>query len=601
MLSIQEWILVGVIVATVIVLVFDLLRADLTAILVLALLPLTGIVTVQESFSGFSRSVVITIIGLFIITQALEDAGVVQWLAERLREVGAGSESRLILLFMGTGALFSLVMNNIAAGAVLLPAAVQVGRESNVPPSKLLIPLSFGTLVGGMATYFTTANIILSSILRDQDQPPLTMADFLPVGSLIVIAGLLFMLLIGRRMLPSRESVGQSASPYLLSRRLTEMYQIHEELREVHVLPDSRMVGISLGHSGIGEELGLTVVAIWRGHQAILNPRPEEVIQANDYLVVVGWDYQAAKMAEWGATVGRPQDRMGNGNHYFVDLAEVLIPHRSSVIGKSLAEINFRAKYHLTGVALWREGLSFRNDVGTIPLEPGDALLMVGTPHNIQTLTQDRDFLVLQGTHTGRPPLPQKAKWALGITGAVLLASILEIVPTAEAMMLGVAALALSGCINLDNAYRGISWRVIFLIAGLLPLSLAMTNTGLATRIGQALVTTVQPYGALALVAALFLLTVALTQVIGGQVAALIIGPIAVTAAINGGVDAQAVAVAVAIACSAAFLTPVAHPVNVLMMGPGNYTPRDFLGIGLSMTGVTLAVLLLGMRFLWGV
>jgi di/tricarboxylate transporter len=502
---------------------------------------------------------------------------------------------------MGAGAVFSLVMNNIAAGAVLLPAAVQVGRESNVPPSKLLIPLSFGTLVGGMATYFTTANIILSSILRDQEQPQLTMADFLPTGGLIVIAGVLFMLLVGRHLLPSRESVGQSASPYLLSRRLTEMYQIHEELREVHVLPESRLVGVSLSRSGIGEELGLTVVAIWRGQQAILNPGPEEVIQADDYIVVLGWDYRAAQMGDWGVTVGRPEDRLGNGHNYFVDLAEVLIPHRTSVIGKSLAELNFRAKYHLTGVALWREGLSFRSDVGTIPLEPGDALLMVGTPHNIRALMQDRDFMVLQGTHTVRPPLPQKAKWALAITGLVLLTSILEIIPTAEATMLGVAALALSGCINLDNAYRGISWRVIFLIAGLLPLSLAMINTGLASRIGQALVTTVQPYGSLALVASLFLLTMMLTQVIGGQVAALIIGPIAVTAAVNGGIDAQAMAVAVAIACSAAFLTPVAHPVNVLMMGPGNYTPRDFLVVGTGMILVTLAVLLAGMRFLWGV
>ena len=601
MLSSQEWILIGIILATLLVIVFDLLRADLVAILVMAILPLTGIITVQEAFSGFSRSVVITIIGLFIITQALEDTGVVAWMAERLREVGAGSERKLIMLFMGTGAIFSLVMNNVAAGAVLLPAAVQVGRESNVPPSKLLIPLAFGTLVGGMATYFTTANIILSSILRDQGQAALSMADFLPTGGLIAVAGLLFMLLLGRHFLPSRESVGQSASPYLMSRGLTEAYQIHEQLWEVHVMPASQLVGVTLSQSKIGEELGLTVIAIWRDKEAILNPAPDEVIQAEDYLVVLGWDEQVSKMETWGTTIGRPQDHVENGHNYFVDLAEVLIPHKSSVFGKSLADLNFRARYHLTGVALWREGLSFRNDVGTIPLEPGDALLMVGTPHNIQALTQDSDFLVLQGTHTVRPPLPQKAGWALGITGIVLLVSILELIPTAEAMMLGVAIMALTGCINLDNAYRGISWRVIFLIAGLLPLSLAMTNTGLAAHIGEAIVNIINPYGAMALVAALFLITMLLTQVIGGQVAALILGPIAVTAALEGGVNAQAVAVAVAIACSTAFLTPIAHPVNVLMMGPGSYTPRDFLKVGAGMTVVTLVVLLIGMRLFWGV
>lgn len=600
MLTVQEWILIGIIAAVLITIIFDWLRSDLVAILVLAVLPITGLLTVQEALSGFSRSVVITIIGLFIITQALEDAGVVEWIAGRMKTMGAGSEVRLVTLFMAVGAAMSLVMNNIAAGAVLLPAAVQVGRESNVAPSKLLIPLSFGTLVGGMATYFTTANIILSSILRDQGQQALGMADFLPTGGVIVVAGLAFMVLIGRRLLPTRESVGQTASPYLLSRRLMEMYQINEQLWEMRIPPTCQLVGMRLAETRIGEELGLTVVALWRGHQALLNPGPDEIIQAEDYLVVLGWEDRVARLAELGAEIGRPQDRAREDAAYFVDLAEVVIPPRTSVIGKTLAEINFRAKYQLTGVALWREGLSFRSDVGTIPLEPGDALLMIGTPDHIKALAEDRDFLVLQGTHTVRPPLPQKAGWALAITGVVLLLSIVEWVSTPEAMMMGVAAMALTGCINLDDAYRGISWRVIFLIAGMLPLSLAMINTGLADRIGQAIVSTLTPYGPTAFIAGLFLLTMIVTQVIGGQVAALIVGPIAVTAALQSGVNTQAVGVVVAIACSAAFLTPIAHPVNVLMMGPGSYTPRDFLRVGAGMAVVTLLALLLGMRLFWG-
>ncbi len=597
----QELVLIGIIAVTLLLIVFDVLRADLVAILVLAILPLTGIITVQEAFSGFSRSVVITIIGLFIITQVLEDTGVVQWIAERMKTIGAGSEVRLILLFMAAGAALSLVMNNIAAGAVLLPATVQVGRESNVAPSKLLIPLSFGTLIGGMATYFTTANIILSSILRDQGQAALGMTSFLPTGGVIVVAGLLFMALIGRHLLPERESMAQSASPYLLSRNLREMYQLDEQLWEVHVLPNSQLAGLSLAQSRIGQALGLTVISIWRNQQAILNPAPAEVIEANDYLVLLGREDRVTRLVEWGAELGRRNGNNGQEQNYFVDLVEMIIPPRSTVLGKSLAELNFRHKYHLTGVALWREGLSFRNDVGAIPLEPGDALLMVGTPKHIQALAKDRNFLILQSTHTARPPRPQKAGWALLITGLVLAASIFSIMPTGEAMMLGVAAMALTGCINLDDAYRGIGWRVIFLIAGMLPLSLAMTNTGLAARIGEAIVTVVSPFGALALVGSLFLLTMMITQVIGGQVTALMIGPIAVTAALQLGIDAQAVAVAVAIACSAAFLTPIAHPVNVLMMGPGGYVPRDFLKVGLGMAFVTFVALLIGMKIFWQV
>lgn len=600
MLSPQEWILVAIIIATIVAIVSDVLRPDLIAIIVLATLPLTGLVTYQEALSGFSRSVVIIIIGLFIITQALEDAGVVQWVAERLREIGSGSQTRLITLIMGVASLLSLIMSSIAAGAVLLPAAVQVGRESNVPPSKLLMPLAFGTLVGGMATYFTSANIILSSILHDQNQVGVGMRDFLPTGSLIVVAALIYMVAIGQRWLPTRESVGQSASPYLLARNLTEMYQIHEQLWEVRVRAGSRLVGVALDQSKIGQELGLTVVAIWRGHEAILNPAPTETIQPDDYLVVLGWEDVVKSMAEsWDVEVGRPQDRVGDDTTFFVDLAEVIIPPRSNLLGSSLADLDFRNHYHLTGVALWREGLSFRNNVGTIPLEPGDALLMVGTPHHIENLAHDRNFLVLQSTHTARPPLPQKAGWAILITVLVLASSIFNIVPAPEAMMIGVVAMALTGCINLDDAYRGISWRVVFLIAGMLPLSLAMTNTGLAAKIGEQLVNLMSPFGPLALIGGFFLFTVFVTQVIGGQVTALMVGPIAVTAALHSQINPQAMIVAVATACSASFLTPVAHPVNILVMGPGGYTPRDFIKVGTGMLIVTFVTLLVGMKLFW--
>ncbi len=601
MLSSQEILLLAIIAVALTLIVTNRLRSDLVAILVLSILPLVGLTTYQEAFSGFSRSVVITIIGLFIITQALEDAGVVEWIAGRLRSMGGGSEVKLLLLFMTTGAALSLIMNNIAAGAVLLPAAIQVGRESDVPPSKLLIPLAFGTLVGGMATYFTTANILLSSILRDQGQQALSMMDFLPTGGLIVVIAIVFMALIGRHWLPRRESVVQAASPYALSRTLYDTYQLHEQLWEVYVPAASQLVNLPLGHSKIGQALGLTVLSIWRGPQAILTPPTSTVIKAEDYLLVLGTKERVHELAHWGAEIGRPNGKVNQRQDYYVDLTEVVIPPRSTLVGQSLAALQFRNKYQLTAVALWREGHSYMTDVGKMPLEVGDALLMVGSPPKIRALSQDRNFMVLQSSHAARPPLPQKARWALTITGLVLLASIIEIIPAAEAMMLGVAAMALTGCINLDAAYRGISWRVIFLIAGMLPLSIAMINTGLADHIAQGLVAVLSPYGTPALIAGIFLVAMLITQVIGGQVAALIIGPVAVTTALQLGVNAQAVAVTVAIACSTAFLTPIAHPVNVLMMGPGSYTPRDFLKIGSAMTVITLVTLLIGMKLFWGI
>lgn len=599
--SYPEIIVIAVTLVALILIISDRLRPDLVALLVLATLPLSGVITFQEAFSGFSRSVVITIIGLFIITQGLEQTGVVKWLADRLRHIGRGSEVRLLLLFMTAGAVLSLVMTTIAAAAVLLPAAIQVGRESEVPPSKLLMPLAFGTLLGGTATYFTTANIILSSILRDQGQDALSMAHFLPTGSLIMLAGLAFMVLVGRFMLPRRESVGQSVSPLALSRSLYQTYQLNEQLWEVRVTPDSKLAETPLAQSEIGQTLGMNVLAIWRGHQAILNPAPTEVLHADDYLLMLGPEDRMQELETWGAQIGRTNGHPHQREEYYVDLTEVVIPPRSSVVGSSLMELRFRNKYHLTAVALWREGKSYRTDVGKMPLEVGDALLMVGSPQHIRALTEDPDFLVLRSSHAAQPPLPQKAGWALGITATVILASVFEVLPSAEAMIIGVAAMALTGCINLDEAYRGISWRVIFLIAGMLPISLAMINTGLADRVGTAIIGIIEPLGPFGLIGGLFLLTVLVTQVIGAQVTALIVGPIAVTAAIKLGVNAQAVAVAVATACSAAFLTPIAHPVNILMMGPGNYTPRDFLKVGTGMMVVTFCTLLAGMWLFWGI
>jgi di/tricarboxylate transporter len=575
-------------------------RPDVTALLVLLALALTGVVTPMQAIAGFSRAAVITIIGLFIISEGLENTGVVQWLAVRLRMMGAGNETRLVVIFMAAGAFLSLFMNNIAAGAVLLPAAVQVARDSNVRASKLLMPLSFGTLVGGMATYFTTANIVLSGVLEEKGFASLSMMDFVPVGLLIVAATLVYMATIGRRFLPARDSVGQNASPYALSRSLEDTYRLKERMWEARVPQSSILVGKPLSQSQIGEQLGITVLAIWRGQQAILTPEPNELIHADDFFLLLGREERVAQLEQWGVQVGR-ENGATRAHDYAVDLTEVIIPPRSSVIGKTLKDLRFRNRYGLTNVALWREGRSYRTDVGTFPLQVGDALLMVGSVKNIRALSQDRDFLLLQSSQLARPPLPHKVWIALVIAAVALLLSIFEVVPTPIAMLLGAAGMVLSGCINMDEAYRAVEWRVVFLIACMLPISTALVNTGLAEQVGALFVAQLLPYGALVIISGIFVFTMLVTQVMAGQVSALIVGPIMVSAGLEAGIDPQAVAVATAIACSAAFLLPTAHSVNVLMMGPAGYRVSDFAKVGVGMTLVTFIMLLIGMRVFWGV
>lgn len=606
MFSPQEITLIVIVVIGLALILSNRLRADVGALIIMLALSVFGVITPEEALSGLSRPAITTLIGLFIITNALEETGIVQKLANRIRLMGGGSEARLIVIFMGAGALLSLVMNNIAAGAVLLPAAVQVGRDSNVNPSKLLMPLAFGTLVGGMATYFTTANIVVSSILVDQGQDGLTMLDFLPTGGLIVLVTLVFMATIGRRLLPDRQSAAP-ATASSLSRALSETYQLEERLWELHVQPESRLIGVPLKDSHIGEELGISVLAVWRGHEAILNPEPSETIQNDDYLLVVGQEERVRRLFEWGLKLGRAEKsdadprRYKRKHEYAVDLTEVIIPPRSTVVGKSLLELRFRNRYGLTTVALWREGRSYRTDVGKFRLQVGDALLMVGPAKRINALAQDKDFMVMQSSHAFAPSAPNKMLWALAITAFVLIASIFEFIPTPEAMLLGGVAMVLTGCINMDEAYRAIEWRVIFLIAGMSAVSIGMINTGLAERVGVGLVNTLDPYGAIALIAGLFGITMLATQIMGGQVSGLVMGPIAVSAGLQIGMHVDAIAVAVAIACSTAFLTPMAHPVNVLMMGPGGYTQSDFIKVGFFMTVLVFIATLVGMVLFWGV
>lgn len=572
------------------------LRPDLVALLVLLTLGISGIITSEQAVAGFSRSAVLTIVGLFVITATLERTGVVQWLADQLAQLGGTRETRMIAVFMGAGALLSLVMNNIAAGAVLLPAAVAVARQARVRESRLLMPLAFGTLLGGMATLFTTANIIVSGSLQAQGQRGLTMLDFLPVGGAMVLGGTAYMLLIGRRLLPNRESVGRA----IMARPdLTQTYQLAERLWEVQVHPDSPLVDQPLAESVIGARLGATVAGIWHGREAKIPPAPTDVIAANDILLVMGREERVRQLEAQRTTIGRYGYHRNGSPNLSVHLTEVVIAPRSPAIGKTLKELRFRTKFGMTTVALWREGRSYRTDVGDFPLEAGDALLMVGAPGRIKLLAEEPGYIVLNGAHALPPPDRYRAILSVCITALVLLLSAAGIIPTAEAMLAGAAALVLAKCINMEEAYRAIEWRVVVLIAGMLPIGTALVETGLAARIGQAFTLALAPAGALGLIAGLYLFTVILAQLVGGQVAALIVGPIAVSAAVQLGVNPPAVGVAVAIACSAAFLTPIAHPVNVLMMAPGGYTFNDFLRVGLGMTVTCFVILLVAMPLFW--
>jgi len=599
----QELFVIGVTLAATGLILTNRLRVDVVALLVLIALGASRVITVEQAFAGLSQPVIITLFSLFILARSLEETGIVQWIGDRLRLFGGGSEARLILTVMLAAVALSFFMNLVAVVALLMPAVIQAARDSDVKPSRVLIPLSFGSLLGGMATYFATVNLLMSSILVQQGFEPLTPLSLLPTGIPIIAAGILYMLLIGRRLLPHRESATGGTSARSLSRSLHEVYQLDERLWEYFVPPTAELVGKTLRESCIGEELGVTVLAIWRGHQAILTPDPDEPIKANDYLLILGRQERVIHLREQGLQLGREDGgrRYDPDHDYSVDLTEVIIPPRSTIIGKTLIDLRFRSKYGLTTVALWRSGRSYRTDVGKMPLQVGDALLMVGNAGQIRALAQEPDFTVLQSGHAARPRRPHKARLALAIFTLTILTALIGIIPPAEALLAGALAAVLTGCLNMDEAYRAVEWRVIFTIAGMLPLSTALIQTGLADRVGGLLTSTFAPFGTWVFLGALYLVVMLLTQALSAQVTVVVVGAIAVTAATNVGVSPIVAAVLTGAACSSGFLTQVSHPVNVLVTAPGGYQPADYPRVGFGLMLTVFTALMLGLAVFWGV
>jgi len=564
-------------------------------LLVLIALEIPGILTRDEALSGFSNSAVITIIGLFVLGSALERTGVADQMATVLVRIGGSSERRLIPLVMLTTAALSLVMNNIAAGAVVLPATVTIARRVKLSPSKLLMPLAFGASLGGMATIFTTANILVSNTLRASGLPGLSFLDFLPLGSLLVLTGVVYMVCIGRRLLPGTDPLAQVAG----GPALPEIYQLQDRLWEVQIPAASSLVGQTLGSADIGDLLGVTVVAIFHGQTTQMMPGPETVLHSGDVLLVAGRENAVRRLP--GVTIGRETRATGYFSDPNVQTAEVVIAPRASILGPTLKELEFRRRYGVTVIAVWQQGRAYRTHIGDLALQAGDALLLVGPPDRLAQLSGDTALIMVTQLPTARPrPHASKRRLALGITALVLGLSTAQRLPTSISVLLGVVLLVLAGCLTMDEALGAIEWKTIFVIAGMLPLSTAMQKTGLAATLGQVLVSAVGGYGFLPLAAGVYLGTTALTQVLGGQVTALVMAPIAVAAATTTGVSARSIGVIVAIACSSAFLTPLAHPVNLLTVGPGGYSFRDFARVGAGLTLICFIVILLGSGLLPG-
>jgi len=577
-------------------LITERLRPDVGALALLVILGLTGLVSLEEMFSGFSRSAVITILSIFIITNTLEKTGATSLLARQLNRLAGNQESRAVIVIMVCTAILSLVMNTIAAAAVLLPAIIGLSRQNKLPPSKLLIPLSYAALLGGMATIYTTANILVSTSLAEQGIEPFGVFDFLPLGLPMAVVGILWMGLWGRKLLPSH-GLGGGDTQNRAGPHLSETYRLSDNISAVYVLPVSKFADRSLEEGAWGRQHGLNIIGISRGGHMILAPTLSEKVISGDIIIFTGklTDEAADQL---GLVFTEDPDWKGEFISGQVSLVEAILAPRATIAGKTLREIHFREKYDVSTLAIWREDSIIKDNLADVNLKFGDTLLIQGSPSRTELIRREPDFIILD-EEIAPITTPWKITLSIGLTFAAILLPALNILPIAESAFSAAILMVITNCISIDEAYASIEWKTIFLIAAMLPLGTALINTGTAEFLGNIIMRVLSPFGTLAVLGGFFLLATFFTQIITGQATAVILASIAIAASKQIGIDPHSTAMSVALGCSMAFITPFGHATNLLVMAPGGYTVKNYTRVGLPLTAVLFVVMIVGSYFYW--
>lgn len=777
--------LVLVVVAVAMTLFFmERLRVDLIALLVLLTLALLGLVTPEQAVSGFSSPVVITVCSIFALSAGLFRAGVAGWLGQQILRFGGKGEIRLLLGIMLTAAVMSFFLNTIGIVALMLPAVMDISRRTGFAPSKLLIPLSYGALLGGFTTLFATlTNLLISNALREAGLTPFGLFDFAPVGLVAALSGIFFMAFFGRRLLPDRDIGKESSlsrglrfqetldfrdrtfvmrlprksplagttledtrlgsalglhvvgvvrqgrthlapgprfelrgddrlmiqgtaaqfdaleswqkltiepsahlqtivadgigfaevtvgvdSPICghtlawvgfrrqygvtvlairhgndirhanLQQRqlqpgdvllvsgptdrfealstdaglencrptpledLTQIYDLEDRLFTLTVTAESHLANHSLGQSHLGDALGFAVLAITRGERTIVLPGRDETLEADDGLLVLGQASDLERLAAIGDLERESESEINGGwaemetEHF--GLIEAVLSPQCSLEGKTLPDIQFRDRFGLNVLGVWRQGKAHTENLRDLSLELGDVLLLHGPKEKLRMLAADKDFIPLTQSIQQAPDYT-KAPWALFALAMFLLPAMFGWLPVHLAAMLGAVCIVLTGCVSMEEACNSIELKSILLIAGMLPLGAALRDSGAAHWFAEGLVILSQPFGTTAILAAIFFITVVGATIMPAAAFVVLMAPIVLQAATNLGLSPHALMMTMAMAAAGSFNSPIAHPANIMIMGPGGYRFADYLRIGAPLTFLILIVTLIVLPIFW--
>ena len=592
----------GLLGVTIIVFMSDRIRLDVVSLLVILALTVSGVLTPKEALAGFGDSVVVLIAGLFVVGEALSRTGVAAAIGARLLKKSGGSLMALQVRLMLAVALLSAFMSSTGAVAVFIPVAVGLARAVGVPPGRLLMPMAFAALLGGTLTLIgTPPNIVASGALEEAGYEPFAFYDFTPVGLALLAGGILYLVTLGTRLLPRSENGDSEAGRAATIDDLLTEYGIKGRFMLLQVTSTSPLAGQSLREFGFQTRTGLVVIAIQRGGRF---GRDEVIVADGDTVPRVG-EMLLARVPPGQDPAVAPdglglillgKERLSRSLEQEIGVVEVVVAPRSTLRGKTIRELAFRRHHQLHVLGVQHKGEVVEGDPTDHELAMGDTLLLGGPWDAIEALRRlSGDLLVLSLPREWQDVAPafRRAPVAVMIMIAMMVVMVLDILPAVVAVLAAGVALVATGCLSMPNAYRAVSWQSLVLIAGMLPMGVALDKTGALAYVVDQMVGALGGTGPLGLMAVLFLLTAILSQVISNTATTVLLAPVAIGIAEGLGVSPRPLVMAVALAASAAFITPVASPVNTLVLGPGGYKFGDFVRVGLPLLLMTMVIVLL--------
>jgi len=582
----------AILIGSIVLFVSEKLRADVVALLVLLSLIATGLLTVEQALQGFASPAVVTVWAVFIISAGLQRSGVAEIIARQLLRLAGNNETRLLFFLMVGAGLMSAFMNNIGAVAILMPAVISIGRKLEISPSKLLMPLAFAALLGGNMTLIgTPPNILAADIMSTYGVEPFGFFDFLPTGILVLAVGIVYMMLIGRKLLPERVP----ASGFV------QGYHVRDYLTEVQIGPKSLLVGKCVNETDLGSRYNLNVVYIHTSEQDQVSSINEWPLNVGDALLLEGKPQDIVNASETYRLLSTADFSMDDWPEITdmeeLHLVQITLGPHSNLEGRTLKEINFRERYGLSVLAIRHNGVDQATQLNELPIRFGDSLLVQGSVEMFNNLVNDDDLLVLES-----PNIKKRRTSKIPLASAILLGVIImaAIGWSVVAVMLGGALMMVIGkVLNMDEAYQSIDWKAVFLIAGMLPLGIAMEVTGTAQLIAEQLIALTGDLGATAVLSTIFILTSLLTAVISNAAAAVLLVPIAIDVAFNLGLNAQPFVMSTVIAASTSFLMPIGHQVNVIIYGAGGYKFSDYARVGTLLNLILLLVAAIFVPIIW--